>query len=150
LKIYPAATDQEARASAAAAIRDQTFGWEMRTWARLQTKTGRSRAFVYYFSRVPPGPAGARLGAYHASEIRYVFDNIRSPLPADRKLADTMSSYWVNFAITGDPNRTGLPAWPPYSADEDRVMGFGETVAPIDLPHKAALDLLDVFMNRAH
>ena len=50
----------------------------MRTWARMQIKTGKSKVFVYYFSRVPPGPMGAKLGAYHASEIAYVFDNVKS------------------------------------------------------------------------
>ena len=129
LKIYPAGNDQEAHAAAAAAIRDQTFGWEMRTWARMQTKTGKSKAFVYYFSHVPPGPAGAALGAYHASEIRYVFHNLQTAQEVDRKLADSMSSYWVNFATSGDPNGKGLPAWPEYSLKTDLAMGFGESIA---------------------
>ena len=32
----------------------------------------------------------------------------------DRSLADTLSSYWANFAITGDPNGKGLPVWPAF------------------------------------
>ena len=143
LKLYPASTDEEARASAAASIRDQTFGWEMRTWARMQTKTGKSKAFVYYFSRVPPGPVGAKLGAYHASEIRYVFHNLQIPHEVDEKLSAAMSSYWVNFATTGDPNGKGLPVWPEYSVKTDLAMGLGESIAPIAVPHKAALDFLD-------
>jgi carboxylesterase type B len=61
----------------------------------------------------------------------------------DRKLADTMSSYWVNFATTGDPNGKGLPQWPAYREKDDRVMGFGNTIELISLPHKPALDFFD-------
>jgi para-nitrobenzyl esterase len=143
LKLYPAENEKDARASAAAAIRDQTFGWEMRTWARMQTKTGKAKAFLYYFSHVPPSPAGAALGAYHASEIRYVFHNLTTTQKADVLLADAMSSYWVNFATYGDPNGKGLTAWPAYSAATDLAMGFGDSVAPMPVPHKAALDFLD-------
>ena len=144
LKIYPAGSDEEARASSAAAVRDQVFGWEMRTWARAQTKTGKSKVYVYYFSRVPPGPFGAKLGAYHASEISYVFHNEKSQTEADKKLTDAMSTYWVNFAATGDPNRKRLiPKWPVYNLKTDLAMGFGERIAPTEVPHKDALDFLD-------
>jgi len=91
LKLYPAGSDEQAHDSSAALMRDQTFGWEMRTWARMQTKTGKGKVFVYYFSRVPPGPVGQRLGAYHASEIAYAFNNVKSAQDIDTKLADTMS-----------------------------------------------------------
>ncbi len=143
LKIYPAGSDEEAHASSAAAIRDQTFGWEMRTWARMQTKTGKSKVYVYYFSRVPPGPFGAKLGAYHASEITYVFDNQKSQAEADKALTEAMSSYWVNFAATGDPNRKGMLKWPSYNLKTDLAMGFGDRIATTEVPHKEALDFID-------
>jgi para-nitrobenzyl esterase len=40
-----------------------------------------------------------------------------------------MSSYWVNFAATGDPNGKGLPAWQAYDAKKNdaQAMVFGNT-----------------------
>jgi carboxylesterase type B len=69
MKLYPFSTDKEAAYAAAAAQRDSTFGWQMRTWARLQTETGKSKVYVYYLSRVPPLPNAEWLGAQHGSEI---------------------------------------------------------------------------------
>jgi para-nitrobenzyl esterase len=145
LKVYPASSDEEAHASSAAAMRDQTFGWEMRTWARAQAKTGKSKVFVYYFSRVPPGDWGAKLGAYHASEIRYVFNNLGNGKAddIDRKIAKLMSSYWVKFAFDGDPNGKGLPKWPVFTEKTDMAMGFGDNIQPTEVPNKTALDFLD-------
>lgn len=151
LKFYPAESDEQARASALASFRDQTFGWEMRTWARLQAKTGRSKVYVYYFNRVPPGPGSARFEAYHASEIAYVFQNLGPNRPwedADRRLSGVVSSYWVNFAATGDPNGKGLPDWPAYQEKSDLALVLGDKIEPQPVPHKAALDFLDSAYNR--
>ena len=65
-------------------------------------------------------------GAYHGSEIVYVFNAF--PLqdwawrPVDLKLGDAVSSVWVNFAKTGSPNGPGLPEWPAYDAKSDMLM----------------------------
>ena len=126
LKIYPAENDEQARESHYASFRDFTFGWEMRTWARLQTQTGKSKAYLYYFSRKPPGPQSERLGAFHAAEIAYVFGNLTPPRPwdaTDRALSDEMMSYWVNFAAKGDPNGGGLPRWAAYEKATDTALG---------------------------
>jgi para-nitrobenzyl esterase len=101
---------------------------------------------LYYFSRVPPGPTSDRYGAYHAAEIAYVFGNLLPPRPwedADRKLSDALSSYWVNFAATGDPNGKGLTKWAAYREPSDIAIELGDKIAPVPALHKAALDFLD-------
>ena len=148
LKLYPAASNEEAGASHYASFRDFSFGWQMRTWVRMQEKTGRAKAYLYYFDRVPPGPDSGRYGAFHAAEIAYAFGNLLPPRPwedADRKLADAMSSYWVNFAATGDPNGKGLPKWPAYRESSDIGLELGDHIAPVPGLHKAQLDFLDEY-----
>jgi para-nitrobenzyl esterase len=143
LKLYPASTDAEAVASSLMRSRDET-GWHQRTWAQLTVKRGK-KAYLYYFTHVPPGN-GAR-GATHTAELPYMFNNPPandSWMVLDHKLADTMSSYWVNFIATGDPNGKGLPPWQPYSAKNDsQAMVFGDTVQfgpQIDAPRLAFFD----------
>jgi para-nitrobenzyl esterase len=155
LKLYPFGNDTEARAEQAASMRDRTFGWEMRTWARMQAKTGRSKAYLYYFSHVPPLPNATWLGAQHGAEIPYAFNwpNGRHSTEVawtetDKKLADQMSSYWVNFATTGDPNGKGLPKWPAYQTKDDLALGFGDSIAVAAVPNKPALDFLDRYIDR--
>lgn len=139
-KIYPATSDEEAWVASAHLMRDTTFGLQMRTWARMQSKSGKSPAYLYYFSHVPP--AAGHYGAYHASEIAYVFGTGRNWEDADRKLSDVMSSYWVNFAVTGNPNAKGLPEWQKYDEKKDLALGLGDDIHPIPVPNKAGLDFL--------
>ena len=147
--IYPAKSDEQARASAAAAMRDRGTGWEMRTWARLQSKTGKQKVFLYYFSRVPPDPVGKKLGAYHASEIRYVFDNLQNQQAEDidREIARMMSTYWVNFATKGDPNGKSLLKWPAFTSKDEVGMRFGDHMETTEVPNREGLDFLEAYFE---
>ena len=157
LKIFPAESDAQAKESNYALWRDQV-AWQARALARLETGDGRVRAYRYYFSHKPPIPEGmfreqARndLGAYHSSEIEYVFDNLATrPYrwnDSDRTLAKLMSAYWVNFAKTGDPNGPGLPNWPECDLKHDLLMEFGDTVEPRRDFDKAALDFFETSLS---
>jgi para-nitrobenzyl esterase len=143
LKQYPASNLTDAVFNA---YRDSEFGWRMEHWAGRMAAV-KAPAWLYHFSHVSPageamhwvdfGAQQRRLGAFHAAEIAYVFNNPDLQMgpsgtlkPSDLSLAQTMSDYWVNFAKTGNPNGAGLPDWKPYLDKDRRYMAFDETATP--------------------
>jgi para-nitrobenzyl esterase len=149
--LYPVKSAEDVAAAYLGSLRDVTFTLPMRTWARM-TATGRSKAYLYLFSHAPPNPNSKYLGAYHAGEIAYVFTNLNPQnallQEADHKLAETMSSYWLNFARTGDPNGKGLPKWAPYKISDEAYMDFGDAVQLRNHLLKEQLDFLEQFQKR--
>jgi para-nitrobenzyl esterase len=144
LKLYPAGSDAEAAKSSEQAFSDE-MAWHMWRYAQAQAAIGK-RAYLYYFTHEPPTePGKPNLRATHTAEIPYVFNNLKaarvfpdtsspdltSRSPADIKLADIVSSYWVNFARTGDPNGKGLAPWPQFKDKATgRAMELGDTQQP--------------------
>ena len=51
----------------------------------------------------------------------------------DHQIADTLSSYWANFAATGNPSGKGLPAWPAVKKDPPQTMEVGDDFRPIPI-----------------
>ncbi len=153
---YDVRSNTDAVRAFAEAARDTTFSSHMRNWARLVTAAG-SKAFLYFFSYAPPAPQRGTLGAFHAGEIPYVFNVIPSTDPReagfdytddDRRLADRMSSYWVNFVAAGDPNGQGLPLWTPYDPITEPYLEFGAQITSGTHLLKPQLDFLDRALAR--
>ena len=72
--------------------------------------------YRYFFSyAADTSPAG--LGAFHASEIPFVFG--QSPLP---ELSETVRGYWTRFARTGDPNNASAVDWPRFSMPGEQYL----------------------------
>ena len=69
------------------------------------------------------------LGACHAVELAYVFNNLDETIYTGEgicvPLAETVQRMWVNFAMTGDPS-AGDAVWKPYSERSDRTMLLDE------------------------
>lgn len=134
---YPGATEAERSASAKAASRDRGLAM-IDNWAILRASQGASPVYAYYFTHPEPGEGSDRFGAFHSSEIPYALDTLdtapeRNFALADRQLSLVMSSYWTNFAKTGNPNGAGLANWPAVSKAAVPTMVFGQTVAARDI-----------------
>ncbi|KQY30183.1 hypothetical protein ASD38_12935 [Caulobacter sp. Root487D2Y] len=156
LALYPVDTPAAAAASQQTYAGDVRMGLPTWRWAMAQTATGKSPVYVYRFDQAPKIPAdwfgaansGKDFGAFHSADIVYVFDHPEilkawTTDAVDRRVADQMSSYWVNFARTGDPNGPGLPAWTPYAPDAPKKLLIGPETRLVDDPDIARLRLLD-------
>jgi para-nitrobenzyl esterase len=157
LELFPASTDAEALKSAHA-FRTNSALANARLLARVHTQTTHAPVYWYYFSQIPPTPEGLAWGgrpaqtwgAYHGSELMYVFNAF--PLqdwpwrPADLRLGETMSSMWVQFARTGSPNGNELPLWPAYDAKRDVLMSLDDTPELAPAPNKAQIDFIDAWL----
>jgi para-nitrobenzyl esterase len=132
LRLYPAASDADAQRAAHEACADE-ITWNMRQFAVAQAAKGK-KAYTYLFSHIQtvngqPSPQGAT----HTAEISFAWNNPKGQATqtwndVDLKVADQMSSYWVNFISKGDPNGSGLPRWPEFKElSSGRVMVFADT-----------------------
>lgn len=152
LRLYPAATDAQARRAAQDFAGDRSEAYATWKWLELQLETGESPVFRYEYDQTLPLPADAKPGteptAPHSAEIEYVFRVLSSRhlpwRPEDNDVSELVSSYWTNFAKTGDPNSPGLPRWPAYT-DRDGYQVMHLRANPESAPdeHRGRYEFLD-------
>ncbi|WP_339739828.1 carboxylesterase family protein [uncultured Sunxiuqinia sp.] len=128
IQAYPVGENNVPR-SARNLMRDAAFGWHTWSWARLQSKAGKSEVYFYYFDQHPERAEGspqADHGTPHGVDVPFVFMNLdpanSNTTESDLEIAETMGTYWTNFAKYGDPNGEGVLAWPAFSDENPEVM----------------------------
>jgi para-nitrobenzyl esterase len=146
LAMYPANDVGEIRSALSRNITDSFFVAGARYFAETESKVN-NQTFVYHFTHVSADPRRRMLGAFHASEIPYVFltqdGGFGTYDEKDHELARAMSAYWVQFAVSGDPNGAGRPAWPKYTAAADEHVEFGDQIMVKTGLRKDAADLFE-------
>jgi len=126
---YRVESDDDVEAAGEAMLGDSLFGAPTLFTARTHAAAG-NPVHLYFLTREPPSPRQTA-GAYHGSDLQFVFD---SPLPlfpwtdTDRALAAAVVDYWVAFANEGAPLASERLAWPAFDSSNPHWMEFGNKV----------------------
>lgn len=154
LAAYPVDGDKVGK-TARDLMRDAAFGWQTWSWARLQSRTGKSKVFLYYFDQHPEYPEDSPRYGYaspHGQDVAYVFQHIgenAAQPESDKALSEIMGLYWTNFAKYGDPNGPqDIPEWPAFTEDDPKSMYLtGPRPFVGEVPGQAAMEVLDGYFQ---
>jgi para-nitrobenzyl esterase len=115
--------------------------------AARKADLGAAPAYAYVYAWRTP-VLDNRPGPFHACEIAFTFDNAEicdhysAGSPDAFALSKQISTAWVNFARTGDPNHSGLPHWPTYTGDTRATMYFDTSSEVRNDPEGKGLKLI--------
>ena len=153
IKAYPVG-ETSVQKTARDLARDAAFGWQTWSWARLQSKTGKSKVYYYYFDQHPDFPKDSPFygfGSPHGQDVAYVFLNMNPSNPqitkSDQEISEAMGTYWTNFAKYGTPNSTGTLEWPAFNQQKPSVMYFSQKAHVGEVPSLESLKVLDAYFN---
>ncbi len=137
LALYPFANYPFGGEALGASGTDGVFSCPARNADQSLSKFVTTYAYEFNDENAPPpqsafgGLLTFPLGAYHTSELQYLFKGANffgippAPLSSTQmRLSKAMISYWTQFAKTGNPNSSGEPVWSPYSASTDEFQSF--------------------------
>jgi para-nitrobenzyl esterase len=73
-------------------------------------------------------PVSFPYAAAHASELQFLWNRFvgSNPqlTPAELTLAQTMKTYWTEFATTHQPSVPGLPLWSPFAPSSENIQSL--------------------------
>ena len=152
LSLYPNTISAFLNASAGALVGDLYI--RQQTWEAAYThrKTTNMPVFAYYYtyaSMYEPVPA-------HTAEIPFVFGNLVNnpiigsvvpPDPQDVRFSREVMGYWVNFAMTGNPNSATSATWPEFRAGGADFLELGVALQPYQLQFLAQYHFIASFRD---
>lgn len=115
-----------------------------------KSKQGGAPVYMYFFSWKSPVNDGS-LGACHGMELPFMFNNVglaRTMTGGTKEayiLEDQISSAWINFVKTGDPNAKSLPKWKPYNPKSGTTMVFDYNCKIVNDHDKELIEFLSAF-----
>jgi len=147
--LYPNNTQEQSGDSQKAVARDSGLV-SMFMWAQWRGKTSKTNAYTYYWTHAEPGPDSARYGAFHTSEVPYIFNTMefaqRPWTDRDHQLAQILQSYWINFMVSGNPNGPGLVDWPAFTAKTPATMELGDRFGARPVSDIAKLEFWETYL----
>jgi len=111
-------------------ITDLTFTCPTRSQTRALAGHA-VHTYRYLFRKVTPLGRLARLGAFHGSELPFVFGNLTEASgtdAAERTLSNTMIQYWTHFAASGNPNENAASTWPERTTGADVSLDIDDMI----------------------
>ncbi len=140
---YPADSVTPARAYMTA-VADAVFTYSSKNTAILHARAGNS-TYHYSFAHVTDLVKEAGYGAFHGSDVFYVFGVVDVPAmkTEDRMMARAMTDYWVSFAKEGSPS-SGLAAqWPLFAGIDGYSMLFANEITAVEALSKDVYEFWD-------
>ena len=151
-KVYDPTGRKDAMQVGVAISADLTFLEPARHVTRIIAGRGQP-VFAYRFGYVPEYLRAKVPGAFHASELPFVFDTVDvrhgdATTNADRVAARLVHDRFVQFARTGVPSAADGERWGPYDAAKDNIMIFDASGAhERSDPIGARLDFAERFLS---
>ncbi len=144
LKIFSANTDEEAQQSQAKLTLLNFASLPAHLLAGYNSKP----SFLYQSSYVPiDKPGFPNYGAFHTSEVPYALHTLhlwkRPWQQKDYDVQQLMSTYWIQFIKTGNPNGDGLPKWNAYNKTNGAILEIDTTTILKPALFKKEFDVLE-------
>lgn len=109
---------------------------------------GKAPVFVYFLAWKSQVDSASK-GSFHGLDLPLAFNNVdlrpdwTGNTPEAWKMAEKMSSAWINFARTGNPDAPGiLPEWKPYTAENGITMYFDNVCRIVNNHDRELMDFI--------